>query len=156
MQEFLVSTVSVNYHMVLHLPEQILNWGPPTAWWCFPYERIIGELIDTLTSGKSVEEQIFSHPFLQHCTDHLPLPVIRETIQTQIPAAITHLLETPSDSIPENLHFNQLGRDAEDFFNGKVSSRFSLLSAGDLFVVVEMEEFLPSSWPVVLLIHPRE
>ena len=142
--------------MVLHLPEQILNWGPATAWWCFPYERIIGELIDTLTSGKSVEEQIFSHPFLQHCTDHLPLPVIRETIQTQIPAAITHLLETPSDSIPENLHFNQLGRDAEDFFNGKVSSRFSLLSAGDLFVVVEMEEFLPSSWPVVLLIHPRE
>ena len=84
------------------------------------------------------------------------MPVIRETIQTQIPAAITHLLETPSDSIPENLHFNQLGRDAEDFFNGKVSSRFSLLSAGDLFVVVEMEEFLPSSWPVVLLIHARE
>ena len=141
-------SVSVNYHMVLHLPEQILNWGPPTAWWCFPYERIIGELIDTLTSGKSVEEQIFSHSFLQHCIDHLPLPVIPETI--------THLPETPSDSIPENLHFNQLGRDAEDFFNAKVSSRFSLLSAGDLFVVVEMEEFLPSSWPVVLLIHPRE
>ena len=84
------------------------------------------------------------------------MPVIPETIQTQIPAAITHLPETPSDSIPENLHFNQLGRDAEDFFNAKVSSRFSFLSAGDLFVVVEMEEFLPSSWPVVLLIHPRE
>ena len=44
-------SVSVNYHMVLHLPEQILIWGPPTAWWCFPYERRIGELIDTLTSG---------------------------------------------------------------------------------------------------------
>ena len=65
--------------------------------------------------------------------------------------------ETPSDSIPENLHFNQLGREAEDYFNEEVlSSRFSLLSAGDPFVVVEMEEFLPSSWPVVLLIHPRE
>ena len=37
-------SVSVNYHMILHLPEQILNWGPPTAWWCFPYERRIGEL----------------------------------------------------------------------------------------------------------------
>ena len=104
---------------------------------CFPYERRIGELSDTLTSGKSVEEQIFRHFFLQHCADHLPLPVIPETIQTPIPAAITHLLETPSDSTPENLHFNQLGRDAEDFFNGKVSSRFSLLSAGDPFLIVE-------------------
>ena len=63
---------------------------------------------------------------------------------------------TITDSIPENLHLNQLGRDAEDFFSGKVSSRFSLLSVGEPFVVVEMEEFLPSSWPVVLLIHPRE
>ena len=80
------------------------------------------------------------------------LPIIPKTIHSQIPAAITHRLETPSDSIPENLHFNQLGREAEDYFNEEVlSSRFSLLSAGDPFVVVEMEEFLPSSWPVVLL-----
>ena len=84
------------------------------------------------------------------------LPIIPKTIHTQIPAVITHRLETPSDSIPENLHFNQLGREAEDYFNEEVSSRFSLLSAGDPFVVVEMEEFLPSSWPVVLLVHPRE
>ena len=55
--------VSINYHMVLHLPEQIKNWGPATAWWCFPYERRIGELSDTQTSGKSVEEQIFTSFF---------------------------------------------------------------------------------------------
>ena len=24
-------SVSVNYHMILHLPEQILNWGLETA-----------------------------------------------------------------------------------------------------------------------------
>ena len=75
---------------------------------------------------------------------------------TALSCHYTSFGNTITDSIPENLHFNQLGRDAEDFFNGKVSSRFSLLSAGEPFVVVEMEEFLPSSWPVVLLIHPRE
>lgn len=87
--------VSVDYHMVLHLPEQILNWSPPKAWRPFTHERRTGELSDTLTSGKSVEE---------NCADHLPLPVIPETIHTQIQAAITHLLETP-DSIPEIIIF---------------------------------------------------
>ena len=95
-------SVSVNYHMVLHLPEQILNWGPPTAWWCFPYERRIGELSDTLTSGKSVEEQIFNHFFLQHCADHLPMPVLPGTFSEQIPAAISPLLQTQSDCMTES------------------------------------------------------
>ena len=68
-------SVSINYQMVLHLPEQIKNWGPATAWWCFPYERRIGELSDTQTSGKSVEEQIFNHFFLQLCASHSPDPL---------------------------------------------------------------------------------
>jgi len=51
-------SVSVDYHTILHLPVQILNWGPPTAWWFFAYERRIGELSDTLTRGESVKEHI--------------------------------------------------------------------------------------------------
>ena len=70
---------------------------------------------------------------------------------TALSCHYTSFGNTITDSIPENLHLNQLGRDAEDFFSGKISSRFSLLSVGEPFVVVEMEEFLPSSWPVVLL-----
>ena len=97
-------SVSVNYHMILHLPEQILNWGPPTAWWCFPYERRIGELSDTLTSGKSVEEQIFNHFFLQHCADHLPMPVLPGTVCKQLPAAITPLLETKSSDCTSDFY----------------------------------------------------
>ena len=31
-------SMSTNHHMVLQLPEQIKNWGPATAWWCFPRE----------------------------------------------------------------------------------------------------------------------
>ena len=50
--------VSVNYHMALHIPEVIQNWGHPTSWWCFPYERHIGMLHvgDVNTSGKTVEK----------------------------------------------------------------------------------------------------
>ena len=125
-----------------HWPEQMLNWSPFTAWRCFPYERRTGELSDTWTSGKSVKE---------HCADHLPLPVIPETIHTQIPAAITHLLETPSEYHSRNSHFYQLGGDTEDFFYGKISTRFSSLHAADPSVVAEMKEFPPSSWTVLLL-----
>ena len=32
--------VPVNYHMALHLPDIILDYGPPHAFWCFSYERM--------------------------------------------------------------------------------------------------------------------
>lgn len=146
-------SVSVNYHMILHLPEQILNWGPPTAWWCFPYERRIGELSDTLTSGKSVEEQIFNHFFLQHCADHLPMPALPGTlVSKQLPAAITPLSETSSDCSSDFYQATYLRRAAEHFFTGEVSSiHSSEITPGDPFQLVEKEEVSPSKWPVVLL-----
>ena len=66
--------VSVNYHMALHIPKLIWNWGPPTSWWCFPYERHIGLLGDVNTSGKTVEEEIFRHFVMRHLIDAAKLP----------------------------------------------------------------------------------
>ena len=40
-------SVSVNYHMSLHLPEMITDLGPPQAFWCFGYERMNGYLAGT-------------------------------------------------------------------------------------------------------------
>ncbi len=37
-------SVTVNYHMCLHLPDMILDHGPPHAFWCFSYERMNGIL----------------------------------------------------------------------------------------------------------------
>ena len=144
-------SVSVNYHMALHLPEQILNWGPPTAWWCFPFERRIGELSDTLTSGKSIEEQIFNHYILQHCADHLPMPVLPDLHNQCIPALIAPLLETSSDGMTESTSTASLRKAAEDFFTG--SSSIHNTKVADPFqlqMTVEKEE---SSviWPVILL-----
>ena len=135
--------------MILHLPEQILNWGPPTAWWCFPYERRIGELSDTLTSGKSVEEQIFNHFFLQHCADHLPMPVLPCTVSEQLPTAITPLLETKSSDCTSDFYqATYLRRVAEHFFTGEVSSIHTFeITPGDPFELVEKEEVSPFKLP---------
>ena len=147
-------SVSINYHMVLHLPDQIKNWGPPTAWWCFPYERRIGELSDTLTSGKSVEEQIFNHYFLHLCASHSPMPILPGSISEHVPPVIQPLLETlSSDScVSESLQTAHFGREAEDFFSGKMKAIYTLEAvAGDPFSFVEKEEFSSTGWPVALL-----
>lgn len=35
---------TVNLHLMCHLPKLLYLWGPPHAWWCFPYERFNGIL----------------------------------------------------------------------------------------------------------------
>ena len=35
-------SLTVNYHICLHLPEIIGDLGPPNAFWCFAYERMNG------------------------------------------------------------------------------------------------------------------
>ena len=36
--------VTINYHLVLHIPDVIADFGPPHGYWCFGYERINGFL----------------------------------------------------------------------------------------------------------------
>lgn len=38
--------VSVNYHMALHIPDIITDFGPSHGYWCFAYERMNGTLTD--------------------------------------------------------------------------------------------------------------
>ncbi|KAG6805757.1 hypothetical protein H0H93_004167 [Arthromyces matolae] len=33
-----------NVHASLHLEEFLLLFGPVTSWWCFPFERLIGQI----------------------------------------------------------------------------------------------------------------
>lgn len=34
------------HHAVFHLYESLLLFGPVRGWWCFPFERLVGELQD--------------------------------------------------------------------------------------------------------------
>jgi hypothetical protein len=36
--------VTVNYHIVLHIPNMLRDFGPANGFWCFPFERYNGVL----------------------------------------------------------------------------------------------------------------
>ena len=50
--------VSVNYHLALHLPDVVVDYGPPHGYWCFGYERMNGVLADIPNSNRNIEIQI--------------------------------------------------------------------------------------------------
>ena len=54
--------VSINNHMVLHLPETMLYFGPCHTFWCFASERMNGIITSLPTSGRSIEKEFF-HKF---------------------------------------------------------------------------------------------
>ena len=43
------------YHMALHLPHFFRLFGPARSWWCFPYERLIGQIQRILSNHKTGE-----------------------------------------------------------------------------------------------------
>ena len=56
--------LTVNYHMCLHIPDTILDLGPPQSFWCFAYERFNGILAGTPNNNRNVEME-FTNRFLQ-------------------------------------------------------------------------------------------
>lgn len=48
-----------NHHLALHLPRFLKLFGPPHAWWCFPYERFNGILQEVHTNHHFGESIIF-------------------------------------------------------------------------------------------------
>ena len=54
--------VSINYHLALHIPDVIADFGPP---WCFGYERINGFLAGFPNSKVNIEPQIMNRMLLQ-------------------------------------------------------------------------------------------
>ena len=52
--------VTVNYHMILHLPDMISDLGPPHTFWCFGYERMNGILAGTPNSNRCIELEVMN------------------------------------------------------------------------------------------------
>lgn len=50
--------VTVNYHMSLHLPDVILDLGPPQSFWCFAYEWMNGILAGSPNSNRCIEVEV--------------------------------------------------------------------------------------------------
>ena len=51
-------SITVNYHMNLHLPDIMCDLGPPQSFWCFGYERMNGILAGTPNSKRCVEIEV--------------------------------------------------------------------------------------------------
>ena len=114
--------VSVNYHMALHIPEVIRNWGHPTSWWCFPYERHIGMLGEVNTSGKTVEEEIFRNFVMHHLIDAARLPSLSSICENDIPQPLQPFIDPYHNDCKEDHNeewavFQRI--QAERFFKGK-------------------------------------
>lgn len=50
--------LTINYHMSLHLPDMIVDFGPPHSFWCFSYERMNGHFAATPNSNRSIEVEV--------------------------------------------------------------------------------------------------
>ena len=83
--------VTVNYHMALHMPEVILDYGPPHAFWCFAYERMNGILASTPTNNRGIENEVLDRFLLEFTFNQVELnpllsdyqPVLKELIEPQ-------------------------------------------------------------------------
>jgi len=42
-----------NMHMAMHIPHFLCLFGPVRSWWCFPFERLIGQIQRLLSNHKS-------------------------------------------------------------------------------------------------------
>ena len=56
-------------HLHLHLKDCFMDYGPPHAFWCFPFERYNGILGSYSTNKKAIEEQ-FMRKFCQNQAVH--------------------------------------------------------------------------------------
>ncbi|OAV91085.1 hypothetical protein PTTG_05486 [Puccinia triticina 1-1 BBBD Race 1] len=41
-----------NHHMSLHIPDSLERFGPVRAWWTFPFERLMGQVIKTCHNNR--------------------------------------------------------------------------------------------------------
>ncbi len=49
---------TINFHLLLHLPQQIRRCGPVPFWWMYSLERECGRLVDSIHSLKCAEESM--------------------------------------------------------------------------------------------------
>ena len=60
------ASLKPNHHMSMHVPLFLRLYGPARGWWCFPYERLIGQIQRMLSNHKVGQmESTLLHSFLK-------------------------------------------------------------------------------------------
>ena len=89
--------VTINYHMCLHIPDMILDLGPPHAFWCFGYERLNGILAGTPNSNRRIEAEV-TNRFLRDTSIAITDPVL--SLKSTIPKALSEFVDSTECSSP--------------------------------------------------------
>ena len=132
--------VTVNYHMALHMPEVILDYGPPHAFWCFAYERMNGILASTPTNNRGIENEVLDRFLLEFTFNQVELnpllspyqPVLKELIEPQAKSS----------------SFSQV-KWAVSMFYAEPEDRFEMQQ------IVDKGEVDQSQWSMIFM-HPKK
>lgn len=138
--------VTVNYHMALHLPDIILDYGPPHAFWCFSYERMNGILASTPTNNRSIESEILERYLRDFTYAHKELPVLPASITYQ--ALLNEIIGPDDVVLPFQYSYSQV-RWALSMFYTQPEVRFQMQQDVDRGDVDSLQ------WPMKLL-HPSK
>jgi len=82
--------VSINFHMCLHLEENMLDYGPISGFWCFAFERLSGELQKIVITSINLEIQIMSRMLLE---DFISTVIRDPSFGLKIPQKIVRFLQ---------------------------------------------------------------
>ena len=61
---------TINFHLLLHLPQQIRRCGPVPFWWMYSLERECGRLVDSIHSLKCAEESMVRNYLITEMIEH--------------------------------------------------------------------------------------
>lgn len=121
--------ITINYHMALHIPDVIIDHGPPQAFWCFSYERMNGFLSRMPTSNRCIEVEVMNRYLCDYTMNNIELPNIdvpralrgivhEEKDEPLIPSFIQSIrVMSTLESVP-NLFLRQQLVDKGDIFDG--------------------------------------
>ncbi|KAA1098509.1 hypothetical protein PGT21_050191 [Puccinia graminis f. sp. tritici] len=89
-----------NHHMSLHIPECLEQLGPVRAWWSFPFERFMGQVVKSCHNNRIGQlETTFLTTFTRAA--RLRALLERQDLPESLSSLISHVINPiPSDPVP--------------------------------------------------------
>lgn len=120
--------VSINNHMVLHLPETMLYFGPCHTFWCFASERMNGIITGLPTSGRSIEKEFFQKFARQQKLSHME-------ICNELPPDLKSMLDPGSALYPD-----------ATMQDSDTDTEHEMYEHERHIKIIRVEEFLSKAW----------
>ena len=119
--------VTPNMHMMCHLKDCILDYGPIHEFWLFPYERYNGLLGEFPNNNKSIEVQVMKRFMTDQSLVTIPPPEDFQEDFQECLSFSSHLVGSVSDSLCSSLIWNpQAAKDSFEWTIDVIEKTISL------------------------------